>query len=292
MNMADEVGHGVEAGGLEADINYLAPGVGRPVSYMSDPPPGVPWMTRDLTPRRMRIRDARPLAAAGALGLDTTGFELVAHRSASADFASHAAVRARYHAEVDALLRAATGAERVVIFDHTLRDSERGERGSPTLRGAVRRAHVDQTPASALRRMADHVPAGEAAALAGQRFAIINVWRPLETVECMPLAVCDARSVAPGDLVASDLVYPDRVGETYLVNWNAEHRWYYFPRQRSDEVLLLKIHDSLASGVARHAPHTAFDHPATPRMVAPRRSIEVRALVFWRDGGQESRVER
>ena len=31
-------------------------------------------------------------------------------------------------------------------------------------------------------------------------------------VRDMPLAVCDTTTVAPGDLVASDLIYPDRRG--------------------------------------------------------------------------------
>ncbi|MFP3710106.1 CmcJ/NvfI family oxidoreductase [Paraburkholderia sp. SIMBA_009] len=282
MSTVDETAHGV--GELQADINYLEPGVDRPVSYMFDPTHGVARPTLALSSRRMRIINARPLAAAGTHGLDTTGFELVAHRTAFSDFADDAAIRAIYHAEVEALLRAATGANKVVIFDHTLRDSSHDERRGSALRGPVLRAHVDQTPTSALRRVADHVPPGEVAALLGKRFAIVNVWRPLDVVECMPLAVCDARSIAPGDLVASDLVYPDRVGETYLVNWNAEHRWYYFPRLRPDEVLLLKIHDSLTSCAARHTPHTAFDDPTTPRSVASRRSIEVRALVFWTGG--------
>ncbi|MCP3717382.1 CmcJ/NvfI family oxidoreductase [Paraburkholderia sp. CNPSo 3281] len=284
MNTVDEAGHDFEVGELQADINYLEPGGVRPVSYMFDPPRDAPRPMLVLTPRRMRIRDARPLAEAGALGLDVTGFELVAYRTVLSDFGDDDAIRSIYHAEVKALLRAATGADKVVIFDHTLRDSARDERGSIALRGPVLRAHVDQTPASALRRVAEHVPSGEVAALASKRFAIINVWRPLEVVECMPLAVCDARSIAPDDLVASDLIYPDRVGETYLVNWNAGHRWYYFPQMHPGEALLLKIHDSLMSGTARHTPHTAFDDPTTPRAAASRRSIEVRALVFWTDG--------
>jgi hypothetical protein len=32
-------------------------------------------------------------------------------------------------------------------------------------------------------------------------------------LEDSPLAVCDARSIAPDDLIASDLIYPDRIGE-------------------------------------------------------------------------------
>ncbi|KWZ38457.1 methyltransferase [Burkholderia savannae] len=270
-----------EGGEIEAEVNYLAKGVARPVAYTFEPPPGTPWATGELAPRRVKIRDARPLAAAGVLGLDASGFELVAHRSALADFADDAAIRSRYYAEVDALLRAATGAEKVVIFDHTLRDSAQGSRATAALREPVRRVHNDQTFVSAPRRVRDHLPADEAEARLRHRFAIVNVWRPLDVVERLPLALCDARTIAPDDLVPSDLVYRDKVGETYSVLANPAHRWLYFPRLRADKVLLLKIYDSLDDGRARLTAHTAFDDPTTPATAAPRRSIEVRALVFW-----------
>ena len=95
-----------------------------------------------------------------------------------------------------------------------------------------------------------------------------------------PLAVCDAQSVRPEALVPSDLVYPNRVGETYSVTFDPEHRWYYVPEMRADEVLLLKCYDSKTDGRARFAPHTAFTDPTTPSDAAPRESIELRALVF------------
>ncbi|WP_009981429.1 CmcJ/NvfI family oxidoreductase, partial [Burkholderia pseudomallei] len=142
-----------EGGEIEAQVNYLAKGVARPVAYTFEPPPGTPWTTGELAPRRVKIRDARPLAAAGALGLDASGFELVGHRSALADFADDAAIRSTYYAEVDALLRAATGAEKIVIFDHTLRDSAHGSRATAALREPVRRVHNDQTFSSAPRRV-------------------------------------------------------------------------------------------------------------------------------------------
>ncbi|MHA7151798.1 CmcJ/NvfI family oxidoreductase, partial [Burkholderia pseudomallei] len=205
----------------------------------------------------------------------------VGHRSALADFADDAAIRSTYYAEVDALLRAATGAEKIVIFDHTLRDSAHGSRATAALREPVRRVHNDQTFSSAPRRVRDHLPEDEAAARLRQRFAIVNVWRALDVVERLPLALCDARTIAPDDLVPSDLVYRDKVGETYSVVANPAHRWFYFPRLRADEVLLLKIYDSLDDGRARLSAHTAFDDPTTPDTAAPRRSIEVRALVFW-----------
>jgi hypothetical protein len=96
----------------------------------------------------------------------------------------------------------------------------------------------------------------------------------------MPLAMCDAASVAPGDLVASDLIYPDRRGETYQVRFNTAQRWYWLPQMMTDEALLLKCYDSVRDGRARFSPHTAFVDPTAPADATPRQSIEIRALLF------------
>jgi hypothetical protein len=107
------------------------------------------------------------------------------------------------------------------------------------------------------------------------------VWRPIRgPLQDAPLAVCDAGSVAPGDLVPADLVYRDRVGETYGVKFNPEHRWYYVSDMQPDEALLLKCYDSATDGRARFAPHTAFEDPTAPADKLPRESIELRTLVF------------
>ena len=267
--------------GVRAELNYLAPGVERPASYTFEPPPGVPWNTGELVPERVLIQDGRALAALGELSLDRSGFTSLSHRSALADFSDEAAIRSVYYLESEQLLRDATGAEKVVVFDHTLRDSAQGSRTDRSLREPVRRVHNDQTFVSAPRRVRDHLPADEAAERLGHRFAIINLWRPLATVEQLPLAMCDARSIAPEDRVPSDLIYPDKVGETYSFRYSRAHRWYWFPRLRSDEPVLLKIYDSLTDGTARLTAHSAFVHPDTAPDAAPRRSIELRALVFW-----------
>ena len=93
--------------------------------------------------------------------------------------------------------------------------------------------------------------------------------------------VCDARTIDPNDLLPSDLVYRDWVGETYSVAFNPAHRWYWYPVQLSHEATLLKIYDSALDGRARLTAHTAFDDPHSPPGAAPRRSIEIRALLFW-----------
>jgi len=48
----------------------------------------------------------------------------------------------------------------------------------------------------------------------------------------------------------------------------------------SIEALLPKIVDSLDNGVARPTAHTAFDDATAPPTARPRRSIELRALLF------------
>jgi hypothetical protein len=49
----------------------------------------------------------------------------------------------------------------------------------------------------------DLLGASEAERLLGQRFAIINVWRPIRgPVRDKPLAVCDAQSISAEDFVA------------------------------------------------------------------------------------------
>lgn len=82
------------------------------------------------------------------------------------------------------------------------------------------------------------------------------------------------------DLVASDLIFPDRVGETYAVTYNPAQHWPYIPGMTPDEALLIKSYDSAADGRARFAPHTAFIDPHAPGDAPPRQRIEPRTLVF------------
>lgn len=130
---------------VEAELNYLAPGTVRPVNYTFEPPAGIPWSSGTLDPRRVTIHNARPLAQNGGISLDKQGFQHVAHASALHDFSDEAQIRDVYLPEAEALLRTITGAAKVVIFDHTLRDSARGSRANAALREPVRRVHNDQT---------------------------------------------------------------------------------------------------------------------------------------------------
>jgi hypothetical protein len=266
---------------VQAVLNYTRNTGVRPVNYTFEPPPGVPRYSGEVDARTVTIHDAR---LERRLSLDVSGFELITHRGSLVDFAAfqdEEAVKSIDYPEVEASLRAATGADKVIIFDHTLRDST-VEVGQPALREPVRRVHDDQTLTSAPNRVKRHLSPEEAAWRLERRFAIVNFWRPIGgPVLKTPLAVCDAGTIEPGDLLPSDLVYRDWVGETYGVAFNPKHRWYWFPRQATTEATLLKIYDSATDGRARLTAHTAFDHPHSRPDTPPRRSIELRTLLFW-----------
>ncbi len=265
---------------VEAPLIFLRPMAERPVSYQYDPPPGVPLRTGQYDPHLVTIGDARPLAA--SLSLDVEGFALLHAASALASFEDEAAILAVYYPEVERLIARATGAVRVVTFDHNVRSAARAARGEAGIRAPVPRTHNDFTARSGRERAERELKArGLDLELLRGRFAIVNLWRPIgRPVEKSPLALCDAQSIADVDLLASDLVYRDRVGETYALQFSPAQRWYHFPRMAPDEAILIKGYDS-AQGVARFTAHSAFDDPGSRRDAAERESIEARALVFY-----------
>lgn len=87
----------------------------------------------------------------------------------------------------------------------------------------MQRVHIDQSYDAALSRVPFHLP-GEADKLLQSRVQIINVWRPIKTVQRDPLAVAEANSVSDDSLVVTELIYPTRRGETYAVNYDPAHR--------------------------------------------------------------------
>ncbi len=270
----------IHAAAIDAPLHFLRPMKERPRSYQYDPPPGVPVRNGQYDPHVVTINDARLLAP--ALSLDAEGFALLHAPSALDAFDDEAAIRALYYPEVERLIAAATGAAKVVTFDHNVRSAAREARGEPGIRGPVPRTHNDFTVKSGRERAECELKArGLDPELLRGRFAIVNLWRPIgRPVEKSPLALCDARSIGEGDLVATDLVYRDRVGETYALMFSPSQLWYHFPRLAPDEAILIKGYDS-AENVARFTAHSAFDDPSTRPDAPERESIEVRALVIY-----------
>jgi len=263
---------------VEAELNYLAPMGERPRYFAYDAGEVSSNMTPE--PHRVPIRDMRPIAA--EIELDRQGFALVEQHTAVRDFWDDDEVRRVYYPEAERFIAEKTGASRVFIFDHLQRRRVPGatRRAPGVPPQPASRVHVDHTARSGPQRVRDLLP-DEAEELLKGRVQVINLWRPIRgPLQDSPLAVCDARTVDPADLVPSDLVYRERVGETYSVTYNPAHEWYYVPEMRREQALLLKIADTKTDGRARFMPHTSFTDPTTPPDAFPRESIELRTLVF------------
>jgi hypothetical protein len=264
---------------IEATLNYFRDTGEKPFTATGMPGSLDVRTGGGQDPQRVTIRNGR--LAAQDFALDRNGFRFVRHDTRVADFFDEAQIRATYYPEMEALVKAQSGASRVLVFDHTLRTADDAAREARQLREVVRRVHNDYTEWSGPQRLRDILPQ-EADALLRRRFAIVQVWRPIRhPVETFPLAICDAQSLAPADLVVSERRYPNRIGQTYAIAHNPAHRWYWLPRMRREEALVFKVYDSVKDGVARWTAHTAFDDPTSPPDARPRESIEIRTLALF-----------
>jgi hypothetical protein len=227
----------------------------------------------------MTVRNGRLVTE--RLSLDEQGFVFVEHKTKVADFFDLEQLKSVYYPEVEQLIKSASGAARSVIFDHTLRSGDQTEREARLIREPVLSAHNDYTEWSGPNRLREVLPE-EAESLLKRRFAIIQVWRAInEPIQSNPLALADAKSVALDDFLIAERRYPHRVGQTYRLKYNPNHRWFYFPEMSRDEALVFKVYDSDTDGRARFTPHTSFKDPASPANARPRQSIEVRAFAFF-----------
>jgi len=267
--------------GLRAALTFIRPQAEKPVFHSAALTGGAPKYFFETEAREVSIHDLRPLAE--SFSLDREGFALRRAPTAAGDLRDDDGVEQRYVPETEALLAREFGASRVVVFDVTRRsDDGKGAANRDGARGPAGRVHVDYTAKSGPRRAADVLGEAEFARLtaAGARILQVNVWRPIRgPVERSPLTLADASTVHPQDLVATDQVFPDRVGEIYHLAHNPAQRWYYAPRMTPDEVLLIKGWDSLDDGRARFTPHSAFQPPQLRSDAPPRESIELRSFV-------------
>ena len=259
-------------------VSYLEDANQTPIAYNLPREYGMPARSGRFAAVPVRIRNARGLAR--NLSLDGAGFVLARRATAVRNFHDENQIQATYYPEVERLVRDATGAAKVVIFDHTVRISDGADH--PGARGPARIVHNDYTEKSGPRRAQDFLPPEEAEARLRQRFVEINVWRPIRgPVRRDPLGLIDGRSIAPGDFVTTKLVYPDRTGEIYYGAYNLAHRWYYFPDMEAQEAILVKCYDSALDGRTRFSLHASFAQPDVSPDAPPRESIEVRTFAFF-----------
>ncbi len=265
---------------VTATVNQIVPKAEKPAVFAVAPEDGDNTRAAEYQQVEVEVHDARAIGE--PLSVDDQGFDLVTNETEVEDFYDDEEVTRVFYPEVEAILKARTGAKEVLIFDHTRRvDTGHQDGGRKNnARGPVRTVHNDYTEKSGPQRVRDLVDPADVDTWLDGRFAVVNLWRTIAgPVETAPLAIADARHMGPNDFVATDLVYKDRVGEIYDVAPNPEQKWYYVPWLQPHEALLIKCYDSATDGTARFTAHTAFDDPTTPAGAPPRESIEVRALL-------------
>lgn len=314
-------------------FNYLEPSVehslyrnGKVLTRRDRDGSDAAWEGVDLEARQVPVHDARALAGAEERTLAHHGFEMRPHRLArpDLDFFDHVRVVRTYYPQCEAVVREATGAAVVAAFDHNVRSaqgkqSRRRIEGGQQVQGPAHVVHGDYTLTSAPQRLRDLtrppgsndtlravLAEGEALldrdrveqALAGGRYGLVNLWRNIvaEPVATNPLALCDAASVRPEDLVVFEIHYADRIGENYFAKYADRHEWYFYPALTRDEALLIKQWDSAGTmartqgaegdatadgGPCTFSFHSAFDDPRTPPDAPDRWSIEVRCAVLY-----------
>ena len=266
---------------VEAALTYSVATGERPVAATLKPGAATVYPNGTTADQIVAIRDVRPIA--NHLSLDDHGFVFRQHDTRVEDFYDEDELRAVYYPEVEAFITTLAGGrvQHTLTFDHTLRHGDEAAQRARRLREPVSLVHNDYTDWSGPQRVRDLL-ADEAAMWLRQRFAIIQVWRPIqEVIQEHPLAICDARTISPDDLIAAERRHPDRIGEIYHIAHNPNHRWYYAPNMLRHEAFVFKTYESAIDGRARFTAHTSFVDPNTPRGARPRESIETRSLVFF-----------
>jgi len=270
------------------DMVYTAPMEGQANVRIFPPSSGRPVETPPRERVSVPVYDCRPIA--DQLTLDEAGFELVSHRSAFHDYYEPERVRAEYYAEAASVLKEATGALEVFIFDHNVRNKPRSDRGELGVRMPVEGAHNDYTLSSGPRRIREILEENDALDLIDHRAALINLWRPIVgPVQDHPLAICHARTTRIEDFIPTtiqhfledDLETPHLTGEIYSFRHSDDHCWFAVSDMQPDEVILLKCYDTADDGRAIFTGHTGFRNPDCPPEFKPRESIEVRTVVVF-----------
>jgi hypothetical protein len=266
---------------VHATLNYTVDNGTPPDYYFYEPDSSVKLNPPGTDVREVAIHDGWP--EVDQLSTDVQGFELRSFDASFQTFDDDAAIKSVFYAQVVAFVKRHTGAKRVEVFDHTIRKRLSADLNAQTTvqRPAVLLVHSDYTVKSGPQRVRDIVP-DSADDLLQRRVAFFNVWKPLyRRVEELPLAMCDARTHASGDMLLMELKYRERTGEIYVMRYSPEHRWVYFPQMEPDTALLLKTYDSETDGRARFMGHSAFEDPNTPPDAPKRESIEVRTMAFF-----------
>lgn len=217
--------------------------------------------------------------------LDVEGFARVKHEYDVTGLADSDEAKARYLESLAHLIKELTGADEVNMLPVCMVREQTSSAIAKDIEKGVPATfvHADSTEAGApqAERYFYPAPSGDNV----RRTVQVNLWKLLSSTPTpFPLALCDARSVKPGDIVPGPAYFPsiDDSIDTAFFHPSDHLRWVYFSKLSNQELLVFKQYDSDKSAPER-VPHTAFEDPSCPADADPRVSIECRCLLRWYD---------
>lgn len=262
---------------LQADLNFIAPSTElKPrVIYSGDEAPqrynkAYQFISTPIQDGRYSNEEFK---------LDQHGFQLLATDIQHKRFDDDDIIRKHYYPEVETIVKKVSGAQTVFVFDHTVRRGQANSHRKP-----AHHVHNDYTEATGMLRAKEMIGEDALAAMKDRRMIQINVWKPIKgPVKRSPLAFCDAQSIQPENLIATEIHFTDtdHIGEIFALRKNQQQRWFYFSDMTEDEIVLIKGYDTLKDGVARFTPHTAFEYKDQDPQAPARESIETRTFAFY-----------
>jgi len=277
------VGMQVSGHSVEAELNYADCPPGRTVDYnLAD------WSGFPIRRERVPILAADGAQRAPTLGRE--GFACVPFAPAIADYGDDQAIDAQWRPAVEHLVQELTGADLVVSWAVNRRFSERSSDARRTpVAAPARRVHSDFSPSEFLTGVTHRftVDALRRVGAVPRRWKCFNVWQPLSSPpHDVPLAVCDASSIAAQDLVPAHGILRAGDGMDFTIDlcvlrFNPAHRWYYFRDLGPQRALVFCGFDPERPAPYGIVPHSAFDDPTCPPGTPARTSIEVRTLAVF-----------
>ena len=226
------------------------------------------------------------------------GFELLQHTSAVKDWQQNE-INNVYCAEIAAIAKKMTGCDYTLLNRYFRRSTDLtkvSKTGAASVSNNIlpplNTIHSDftddygtwlqqhyQSNKPEIRQDLDNANLTSKQVANAKRIVVMQFWRNLgpPTMD-MPLALCDARTIEPGQPKIIDIKNHPSGGIIKFIapEGKKSQLWYAYPDLSCDEVIAIRTFDSALVGQAYWPPHTAFADPMVERGQPYRSSLELR----------------
>lgn len=168
------------------------------------------------------------------------------------------------------------------MYNHVVRHKARDEYGEgefekDNYKGPARTPHCDMSDEYAKLASMGLLPdVHKAAVEERKRGWLINVWKPLKTIQRDPLIVLENSCASPEDFLVVNDKRRGPLHGSYFLQKRDGQRWWYMKEQTPEDLLLFLQYDSEGT---RPVPHVSVALPTPPP--EPRQSIELRIAVTF-----------